>query len=106
LRSATAERFPDKVYTAIGGFIFLRFFCPAISAPEGFGILEEPPTEASRRMLILITKVLQSLSNDVEFGSKEPYMTKLNDFIHSNREKLQNFYTKLLVRLLFNIYLW
>src|SRR4051812_41170915 len=42
-----------------------------------------------------ITKVLQNLSNDVEFGSKEPYMTKMNDFIHSNREKLNVFYQQL-----------
>jgi len=83
------------VNTTIGGFIFLRFFCPAISSPEAYGILEEPPTPQARRLLILITKVLQNLSNDVEFGSKEPYMAKMNDFIQSNRQKLVAFYEKL-----------
>jgi len=89
-------RFPDNVYTTIGGFIFLRLFCPAVSSPEAYGIVEEPPSADARRLLILITKVLQNLSNDVEFGSKEPYMTKMNDFIHSNRQKLIVFYEKLL----------
>lgn len=89
-------RFPDNIYTTIGGFIFLRLFCPAVSSPEAYGIVEEPPSADARRLLILITKVLQNLSNDVEFGSKEPYMTKMNDFIHSNRLKLIAFYDKLL----------
>jgi hypothetical protein len=35
------------------------------------------------------------LSNDVEFGSKEPYMAKMNDFIQSNRTKLADFYEQL-----------
>jgi hypothetical protein len=41
--------------------------------------------------------VLQNLSNDVEFGSKEPYMVKMNDFIQSNRAKLVQFYDKVVV---------
>lgn len=95
IKKCVGERFPGNVNTTIGGFIFLRFFCPAVSSPEAYGILEEPPSASSRRLLILITKVLQNLSNDVEFGSKEPYMTKMNDFIQSNRTKLKEFYDKL-----------
>jgi len=96
IKFVVGERFPENVNTTIGGFIFLRFFCPAISSPEAYGILEEPPTPQARRLLILITKVLQNLSNDVEFGSKEPYMAKMNDFIQSNRLKLTAFYEKLI----------
>jgi len=96
IKKVVGERFPENDNVTIGGFIFLRFFCPAISSPEAYGIVEEPPNPASRRLLILITKVLQNLSNDVEFGSKEPYMTKLNDFVHANRTKLIQFYDKLI----------
>jgi len=95
IKKCVSERFPGNVNTTIGGFIFLRFFCPAVSSPEAYGIVEEPPSASSRRLLILITKVLQNLSNDVEFGSKEPYMTKMNDFIQSNRNKLIAFYDRL-----------
>jgi len=95
IRRCVAERFPENVNTTIGGFIFLRFFCPAVSSPEAYGIVEEPPSASARRLLILITKVLQNLSNDIEFGSKEPYMTKMNDFIQSNRLKLGQFYERL-----------
>jgi len=96
IAKCVGDRFAENMYTTIGGFIFLRLFCPAVSSPEAYGIVEEPPSADSRRLLILITKVLQNLSNDVEFGSKEPYMTKMNDFIQSNRLKLITFYEKLL----------
>jgi len=96
IAKCVGTRFSENVFTTIGGFIFLRLFCPAVSSPEAYGIVEEPPSADSRRLLILITKVLQNLSNDVEFGSKEPYMTKMNDFIQSNRAKLITFYEKLL----------
>jgi len=92
VQGTVAPKFPDNVNTTIGGFIFLRFFCPAISSPEAYGIVDEPPAANARRLLILITKVLQNLSNDVEFGSKEPYMTKMNDFIIANRPKIAQFY--------------
>jgi len=95
IKRCVAEKYPAQVNTTIGGFIFLRFFCPAVSSPEAYGIVEEPPSPSARRLLILITKVLQNLSNDVEFGSKEPYMVKMNDFIQSNRVKLAQFYEKL-----------
>jgi len=95
ISNCVKQRFPENVNTTIGGFIFLRLFCPAVSSPEAYGIVEEPPSADSRRLLILITKVLQNLSNDVEFGSKEPYMAKINDFIQSNRNKLSAFYEKL-----------
>lgn len=124
IKRCVDERFPEAVNTTIGGFIFLRFFCPAVSSPEAYGIVDgmshvrwhdasytcccvdsywftillEPPSASARRLLILITKVLQNLSNDVEFGSKEPYMTKMNDFIQSNRVKLTQFYERLVVR--------
>jgi len=96
IEKTVRARYPDSVRTTIGGFIFLRFFCPAVSSPEAYGILDDPPSADARRLLILITKVLQNLSNDVEFGSKEPYMEKMNDFVHANREKLSKFYDKLL----------
>jgi len=96
LKTEVEPKYSSNVYTTIGGFLFLRFFCPAISTPESYGILDEPPSANSRRLLILITKVLQNLSNDVEFGAKEQYMVKMNDFIQTNRPKLLAFYDRLL----------
>jgi hypothetical protein len=44
----------------------------------------------------LISKVLQNISNQVEFGDKEEYMTPLNPFISSHFELMQNFFDKLI----------
>ena len=40
LRKMVAQVFPDSQLKAIGGFIFLRFMCPSLIAPEGFGLLK------------------------------------------------------------------
>jgi len=36
------------------------------------------------------------LANEIEFGKKESYMIKMNDFINSNIPKLDSFYQNLL----------
>jgi hypothetical protein len=38
LKEKVEIHFPDNRYSAIGGFVFLRYICPAIVAPEGFEI--------------------------------------------------------------------
>lgn len=40
IEKAVKARYPENVRTTIGGFIFLRFFCPAVSSPEAYGILD------------------------------------------------------------------
>ena len=40
LRKLVAQQFPDSQLKAIGGFIFLRFICPSLIAPEGFELLK------------------------------------------------------------------
>jgi GTPase-activator protein for Ras-like GTPase len=56
-------KFPDALHSAIGGLLFLRFFCPAIVSPESFGLLRKHIRPELRRLAILVSKVLQSLSN-------------------------------------------
>lgn len=71
-------------YKAVGGFLFLRFICPAITTPHVYGLLEEPPNEMSQRYFVLIAKLLQSLANEAPPGAKEEYMIKLNEFVVKN----------------------
>ncbi len=78
------ERFPEFSVKAIGSFFMLRFCCPSIVAPESFGIIEQTPNPDTRRVLVLVAKVLQNVANGVEFGFKESYMEPLNPFIRSN----------------------
>ncbi|KAI9277397.1 hypothetical protein BY458DRAFT_433218 [Sporodiniella umbellata] len=81
--ASVRKRFPGAKYTAVGSFLFLRFFCPAIVSPETSGLMKTPPSRELRRGLLMATKVIQSLANNVLFGAKETYMIILNDFLTS-----------------------
>jgi neurofibromin 1 len=79
------NRFPESKYTAVGSFIFLRFFCPVIVSPESAGLVKPGLIDKeSRRGLLIIAKVVQNIANNVLFGSKEVYMVVLNDFVTEN----------------------
>ncbi|KAL5596495.1 uncharacterized protein BROUX77_007179 [Berkeleyomyces rouxiae] len=91
ISSAVLTRFPDAKYTAVGAFIFLRFFCPAIVAPDVEGLISTPPSKEMRRGLLLIAKVVQNLANNVLFGAKEPFMFPLNDFLTENIYRVTTF---------------
>lgn len=91
ISSAVMPRFQEAKYTAVGAFIFLRFFCPAIVAPEAENLVGVPPSKEMRRGLLLIAKVVQNLANNVLFGAKEPYMYPLNDFLTQNIYRVTTF---------------
>eukprot|EP01102_Stenamoeba_stenopodia_P010575 TRINITY_DN3205_c0_g2_i1.p1 TRINITY_DN3205_c0_g2~~TRINITY_DN3205_c0_g2_i1.p1 ORF type:complete len:1002 (-),score=219.77 TRINITY_DN3205_c0_g2_i1:96-2774(-) len=84
----------------VNSFLMLRFLSPAIVAPEAFNILpanysSSPPVPKVRRNVILIAKLLQTLSNNVELGEKEDYMKCTNDFILRNQTAMREFLTSL-----------
>jgi hypothetical protein len=91
ISAAVMKRFPEAKFTAVGAFIFLRFFCPAIVAPDAEGLLSSAPSKEMRRGLLLIAKVVQNLANNVLFGAKEPYMFPLNDFLTQNIYRVTTF---------------
>lgn len=95
--SAVMAKFhsPDAVYKAVGGFLFLRFVCPALTAPQFYGLLNHNPNESAQRQLILISKVIQSLANLTVPGNKEDYMRSLNDFVTNNMDKMRSFYDEM-----------
>ncbi|MBP3629383.1 MAG: hypothetical protein J6I95_07935, partial [Anaerotignum sp.] len=57
--------FPELPSQIVGGYLFLRLFCPAIASPENFDLLgpETKISTSTRRNLILVTKVLQNMKN-------------------------------------------
>ena len=78
---------------SVGGFLFLRFFCPAILSPDTNDVVPSSSiNKEARRALILISKSLQNLSNGIKFGKKETYMEKMNVFIDENSQKLNKFF--------------
>lgn len=92
------KRFPEAKFTAVGAFIFLRFFCPAIVAPDAEGLISSAPSKEMRRGLLLIAKIVQNLANNVLFGAKEPYMFRLNDFLTQNIYRVTTFLREISVR--------
>lgn len=91
--TSVRERYPEAKYTAVGAFIFLRFFCPAIVSPESEGLIKSNVVVSRdmKRGHLIATKVIQNLANNVLFGAKETYMIVLNDFLTSNIYKVTSF---------------
>jgi GTPase-activator protein for Ras-like GTPase len=71
---------------AIAGFFFLRFICPTFVSPRDF-----QPSLPGRRNLVYVSKLVQNIGNDVEFGDKEAYMKPFNDFLNEQRAPMLAF---------------
>lgn len=78
----------------ISGFLFLRFFCPIILNPKLFNFTLYHLNDNNRRTLTLICKILLNLSTLKNFGDKEPFMARVNEFINAKREDLLNYIDK------------
>ncbi|KAI9728250.1 MAG: glyceraldehyde-3-phosphate dehydrogenase 1 [Cirrosporium novae-zelandiae] len=94
IRSLSKRKYPDAsdttICTLIGGFFFLRFINPAIVTPRSYMLIEHIPNDHPRRTLTLIAKMLQNLANKPSYA-KEPYMARLQPFIHQNKERVNKF---------------
>lgn len=94
IRSLSKRKYPDAqdqtICTLIGGFFFLRFINPAIVTPRSYMLIDGTPADHPRRTLTLIAKMLQNLANKPTYA-KEPYMAKLQPFIHKNKERVNKF---------------
>ena len=97
IRESVVDRFPNSGndnlhYAAISGFLFLRFFCPAILNPKLFGIWPEmPDSPTTSRTFTLIAKIMQNLANLTDFKSKEPFMEFVNGWIALNVDSMKYF---------------
>ncbi|KAL8673619.1 MAG: hypothetical protein Q9168_001974 [Polycauliona sp. 1 TL-2023] len=78
-------------YSSVSGFLFLRFFCPALLNPHLFGLLKDHPRPQAQRTLTLISKTINTLANLGTFGSKEPWMEPMNGFLNTHRQELKTF---------------
>eukprot|EP01027_Heterolobosea_sp_BB2_P010811 GEZU01015816.1.p1 GENE.GEZU01015816.1~~GEZU01015816.1.p1 ORF type:complete len:264 (+),score=85.10 GEZU01015816.1:265-1056(+) len=76
---------------AVGGLIFLRFFCPALITPNLFGLVDTVPSKEAQRALTMVTKVLQNVANGAIFSKKEAFMIVMNDFVQQSIPKVSSF---------------
>jgi len=98
LHTKVKQYFPESALKLVGGFLFLRFFCPAILAPHNFGLVDEPPSPEAQRQLTLVTKTLQNLANGMRFGTKEPYMDPMNVLVDEQSENVTNFFNAIMTK--------
>lgn len=112
VRACAEDRYGDFLrsvsYSSVSGFLFLRFFCPAVLNPKLFGLLQGKNTSGftkprmsdhslddikprARRTFTLIAKSLQTMANMASFGTKEPWMEPMNVFLVQHREGFKTF---------------
>jgi neurofibromin 1 len=93
IMDAVRRRFPESKYTVVGGFVFLRLFCVAALAPEKHGFSGDaiPRNRNVRKILLQANRVIQNLSSNVLFGSKDSHMVVMNDFLTNNIYKVTTF---------------
>eukprot|EP01156_Anaeramoeba_ignava_P023302 Anaeramoba_ignava/c21439_g1_i2.p1 GENE.c21439_g1_i2~~c21439_g1_i2.p1 ORF type:complete len:697 (+),score=258.24 c21439_g1_i2:1626-3716(+) len=84
LKKEVMCRFPDNVISAVGGFIFLRFICPAMVSPHSFKLINGQLPQKAQRGLLLLSTVIQALSNGVTFGTNRIHMQPINEDIIGN----------------------
>lgn len=104
LFTLTNKRFPGKGYRALASYLFLRFICPAIGAPETIGVVKFghlKPIE--RRSLVLVAKIIQGVANEMP-EQNEDYMQRLKEFIEENIQCLREFFDQVLVANVENIF--
>ena len=91
----SVKRFPDasdeERATLVGGFIYLRLMNPCVVDPHVAGLLTDPVPANARRSLVMVAKIMQNLSNHVEFGEKEPWMAPLNQSLATARNDFTTF---------------
>jgi len=99
LHDEVAKKFPGSEISSAGSLIFLRYFCPAMVAPEEFGIIDpkgDPLPREKRRCLILVSKIIQNVANGIA-TFKEKNMQLLNNYLSTSITEL-NKYLYTLVR--------
>lgn len=116
IQACAQDRYGDFLrtvaYSSVSGFLFLRFFCPAILNPRLFGLMQgkhfipfltlhnhptnkhqptDQPNPHAQRTFTLLAKSLQGLANMSTFGAKEPWMAPMNAFLTSSRQDFRAF---------------
>lgn len=92
LQAEVGKKFGDAWKISIGGYLFLRLFCPAIFLPpEEFNVNFESVPPQAKRTLVIVSKILQNLANlQSKFG--EDSMHHFTSFVQSKLSLVEDYY--------------
>ncbi|KNC49208.1 uncharacterized protein AMSG_05191 [Thecamonas trahens ATCC 50062] len=85
-RATAGDGAPDAGVKAVGSFIVLRVFCPAIAKPELYGLGPVQGVEADE--LLAVSTILQHLVSGIAFAADSPHAA-LNDFLRATYPALR-----------------
>ncbi|XP_028906132.1 rasGAP-activating-like protein 1 [Ornithorhynchus anatinus] len=87
----------DVKYVAVSGFLFLRFFAPAILTPKLFNLRDQHADPQTGRSLLLLAKAVQSIGNmGQQLGAgKEQWMTPLHPTLLRGTAQVKDFLDQL-----------
>ncbi|KAJ3130815.1 Neurofibromin 1 [Physocladia obscura] len=88
---AVGRKFPENKTTGVGAFMFLRFINPIIVTPWTLNITAPIQDRKVVRGLVLATKVIQNLANNLLFNNKEDFMLELNELLQDNHARVIQF---------------
>ncbi|CAI2169037.1 10253_t:CDS:10, partial [Funneliformis geosporum] len=89
LAKSVEVKYPESKHRIVGSFIFLRFFNPTLVAPDNINLCKPIESIKIKRALLLVTKIVQNLANDIRFVA--PYMMIMNVFLEKHIKKMNNF---------------
>eukprot|EP00009_Paramoeba_aestuarina_P014056 CAMPEP_0201541466 /NCGR_PEP_ID=MMETSP0161_2-20130828/71495_1 /ASSEMBLY_ACC=CAM_ASM_000251 /TAXON_ID=180227 /ORGANISM="Neoparamoeba aestuarina, Strain SoJaBio B1-5/56/2" /LENGTH=650 /DNA_ID=CAMNT_0047949007 /DNA_START=1067 /DNA_END=3022 /DNA_ORIENTATION=- len=94
LQQTVLTKFPECRHSVVGSFLFLRLLCPLIvTPPSDWEGVPEPIPINQKKGLVLMSKVLQNLSNGTML--RETNTEFINKWLEKSREKLQNFFDEM-----------
>ncbi|KAL6451004.1 IRA2 Inhibitory regulator protein IRA2 [Candida maltosa Xu316] len=87
---AVSTKFPNAAYSAVSGFIFLRFICPAVISPEQH--FKIPVTNPKvKRTLMQLVKILQNMANGTLSSIRWPALGNKTKELTEDNKKVDTF---------------
>jgi len=93
----TAKKFPELRWKMVGAVFFLRFINPALSQPEKYGLVSKEVTMGNRRALVMLSKMLQFVTNNSRFDTLADSHKLLNVWIDQNVAGTEELFSQLVV---------
>lgn len=95
--NCVGKKFKDAALIAVGSFLFLRFFCPAIVSPESFFDLTTIHPKVKRSLMQLV-KAIQYMANGLLSNLKWTSLSTKADKMEQLNLRVFNFMSEIAVR--------